>query len=233
MALSHSEIAGLIDVSCVRANVSYRELNQVAGAAIKHNFICAFAMPCHTEKLRDLLKGSPVKLGGVVGFPSGADTAAQKVEGARYMKSIGCQEIDMVINVGAVLSGDDDYVREEIRRVIEAAHPLPVKSILECAYLKDEEIVRACRLAVEAGVSFVKSGTGWANKPTTVETIRIMKKAVGDKTQIKAAGGVRTLAALEEMYAAGCRRFGIGLTSALAILKEVYRREGEPFEEIF
>ncbi|MFP3091146.1 deoxyribose-phosphate aldolase [Treponema sp. TIM-1] len=232
MPLSHTEIVRLIDVSCVRTDVTYREVEQIAAAAIKYNFICAFAMPCYTEKLGELLKDSPVMLGGVAGFPSGADTVAQKVDCARYMKSVGCKEIDMVINVGALQSGDDVYVHNDIKKVVEAVYPIPVKSILECAYLSDEEIIRACNIAVEAGVSFVKSGTGWAAKPATVETIKIMKNAVGDKTSIKAAGGVRSLAVLEEMYAAGCRRFGIGLRSALGILKEAYQREGKPFEEI-
>ncbi|MDR2184965.1 MAG: deoxyribose-phosphate aldolase [Treponema sp.] len=232
MPLSHSEIVKLIDVSCVRTDVTYQELGQVAAAAIKYNFIAAFAMPCYTEKLGELLKGSPVMLGGVAGFPSGADTVAQKVDCARYMKSAGCKEIDMVINVGALRSGDDDYVRNEIKKVVDTVYPIPVKSILECAYLSDEEIVRACKAAVEAGVAFVKSGTGWAAKPTTVETIKLMKNAVKDKTLIKAAGGVRSLAVLEEMYAAGCRRFGISLRSALAILQEAFKRDGAAFEEI-
>jgi deoxyribose-phosphate aldolase len=230
MPLSHAEIVRLIDVSCVRTDVTYQELQQVADAAIKYNFICAFAMPCYTEKLGELLKGSPVMLGGVAGFPSGADTVTQKADCARYMKSVGCKEIDMVINVGALRSGDDNYVRDEIKKVVEAAYPVPIKSILECACLSDEEITRGCTIAIEAGVSFVKSGTGWAAKPTTVETIRIMKNAVGDKIRIKAAGGIRSLAVLEEMYAAGCRRFGIGLASALNIVKEAYQRDGAAFD---
>jgi deoxyribose-phosphate aldolase len=105
-----------------------------------------------------------------------------------------------------------------------------VKSILECAYLTDDQIKRACIAAVDAGVAFVKSGTGWAAKPTTVENIKLMKEAVNGKAQIKAAGGVRSLAILEDMYNAGCTRFGIGLTSALAILKEACDRDGVVFK---
>jgi deoxyribose-phosphate aldolase len=232
MRLSYREIPAFIDVSAVRTNVSYEELERMAAAAKKYGFICAFAMPSHTEKLRDLLKGSPVRLGGVVGFPSGADTREQKIACAQYMKDLGCDEMDMVINVGAFMSGDDAYVREEIKAVVDTVYPAPVKSILECAYLTDEEIVRACKLAVEAGVTFVKSGTGWADKPTTVETVRLMKSAVGDNTLIKAAGGVRSLQTLEEMYDSGCRRFGIGLQSALNILKEACERDEVNFEQL-
>jgi deoxyribose-phosphate aldolase len=231
--LSHSEIPSLIDVSCVQTAVKYEDVENIAAAAKKYQFICAFAMPCFTEKLASLLKGSSVMLGGVVGFPSGADTTAQKVACTKYMKSIGCNEIDMVINVGALLSGDDTFVRDDIKAVVNAASPLPVKSILECAYLSDDEIKRACIAAVDAGVAFVKSGTGWAPKPTSLENIRIMKNTVGSKAKIKAAGGVRSLSILEEMYDAGCRRFGIGLKSALSILKEAFERDGAVFDENF
>jgi deoxyribose-phosphate aldolase len=102
-----------------------------------------------------------------------------------------------------------------------------VKTILEVSLLTDEQVVRACNLAVEAGVAFVKTGTGWASKPTTVERIRLMKNTIGDHAKVKAAGGVRSLQLLEEMYDAGCRRFGISLKSSLSILKEAYEREGK------
>jgi deoxyribose-phosphate aldolase len=228
--LSHIQIPELIDISCVQTAISYDDVEKMAAAAKKYDFICAFAMPCFTERLGALLKGSKVMLGGVAGFPSGADTTAQKVEYTKYLKSIGCDEIDMVINVGALLSGDDAFVHDDIKAVVEAARPLPVKSILECAYLTDGEIRRACTAAIDAGVAFVKSGTGWASKPTTVENIRIMKEAVHGKAQIKAAGGVRSLSILEDMYDAGCTRFGIGLKSALAILKEACERDGAAFK---
>jgi deoxyribose-phosphate aldolase len=229
--LSRTQIPSLIDISCVQTAVTYDDVENMAAAAKKYDFICAFAMPCFTERLGALLKGSKVMLGGVAGFPSGADTTPQKVEYAKYLKSVGCDEIDMVINVGALLSGDDSFVHDDIKAVVEAARPLPVKSILECAYLTDDQIKRACIAAVDAGVAFVKSGTGWANKPTTIENIKLMKEAVKDKVHIKAAGGVRSLAILENMYDAGCTRFGIGLKSALAILKEACERDGVVFKQ--
>ncbi|MDR2021589.1 MAG: deoxyribose-phosphate aldolase [Treponema sp.] len=232
MPLSHAEIVRMIDVSCVRTDVTRAELEQVAAAAVNYRFVAAFTMPCYNEALGKLLKGSEVLLGGTAGFPSGADTIDQKRDCAKYMKSIGCDELDMVINVGTLKSGGDQYVYDDIKAVIGAAYPIPVKAILECAYLSDEEITRACNIAVEAGAAFVKSGTGWAARPTTVEMIRIMKSAVGNRAQVKAAGGIRSLAVLEEMYDAGCRRFGIGLHSALGILKEAYQREGKSFEGI-
>jgi deoxyribose-phosphate aldolase len=154
----------------------------------------------------------------------------QKIGCAAYMASMGCDEIDMVINVGALLSGDDEYVRREIKAVVDEVRPIPVKSILECAYLDETQIVRACEIAVSAGVAFVKSGTGWAHEPTTIGIIKTMKRAVGERVLVKAASGVRSLEILEAMYDAGCRRFGISLPSALKILKEAYDRDGASFE---
>lgn len=229
--LKAKEIAKLIDISSVRTNVTYEEIEKIAECAKKYGFVCAFTMPSSTPRLIELLKDSPVMVGGVTGFPSGADTTEMKVECANEMKQMGCNEIDMVINVGALKSGDYESVERDIHAVVEAVKPTPVKSILEIAYLSDEEIKMGCEIAVRAGVTFVKSGTGWANQPTTVDNIRTMKEAVGDRVLIKAAGGVRSLDILEKMYDAGCRRFGISLNSALKILKEAYHREGIPFEE--
>ena len=230
MSLSCSEIPKLIDVSALRTNVTYDEVEALAITAKKYGFICAFTMPCFTEKLVSLLKGSGVMVGGAAGFPTGADCTEEKVSCAIREKQMGCDEIDMVINVGALLSGDYQRVEEDIKAVVEASRPLPVKSILEVAYLTNEQIIKACELAVAAGVTFVKTGSGWASAPTTLEHIKIMKQTVGDKAKVKAAGGVRTLAGLEEMAEAGCNRFGISVTSALDILKEAYDREGLPFE---
>lgn len=231
MQLSYNEIPKLIDISAVRTNVSYDEVEEVARIAKKYHFVCAFTMPCFTGKLAELLKGSDVKLGGTTGFPSGADRTEEKVFCAIHEKELGCDEIDMVINVGALISGDYERVKRDIRAVVDAVYPIPVKSILEIAYLTDEQIVKACELAIEAGVAFVKSGTGWADKPTTLETIEIMSGAVGKRVKIKAAGGIRSLATLEAMADSGCSRFGISLISALKILKEAYDREGIPFKE--
>ncbi|HWQ98470.1 MAG TPA: deoxyribose-phosphate aldolase [Clostridia bacterium] len=231
MQLSCFEIPKLIDISAVRANVTYEEVEALAFTAKKYGFVCAFTMPCFTSNLVTLLKNSSVSVGGAAGFPSGADCTEEKVSCAIREKQMGCEEIDMVINIGSLLSGDDDRVRSDIRAVVEAVSPLPVKAILEVAYLTNPQIVRACEIAVEAGVTFVKSGTGWASAPTTLEHIRIMKQTVGDRAKIKAAGGVRTLSCLEEMVDAGCCRFGISVTSALSILKEAYARDGIPFDE--
>lgn len=214
------DIAQMIDISAVRTDSTLEEVRKVADAAKKYSFICAFALPCFTGELVQLLKDrDDIMAGGVAGFPSGAETTEIKVATAKQMLSLGVNEVDMVINVGALKSGKYDVVRDDIRAVVEACN-VPVKSILEIAYLTDDEIRIGSRLAVEAGVTFVKTGTGWASKPTTVETIKLIKSEIGDSAKIKAAGGVRTLSTLLEMVREGCSRFGIGLNSAIKIIEE-------------
>ena len=214
------EIARMIDISAVRADSTLDEVRKVADAAKKYSFICAFALPCFTGELVQLLRDrNDIMVGGVAGFPSGADTMEIKVATAKQMLSLGVNEVDMVINIGALKSGRYDLVRDDIRAVVDACS-VPVKSILEVAYLTDDEIRIASRLAVEAGVAFVKTGTGWANKPTTVETIKLIKSEIGDSAKIKAAGGVRDLSTLLAMVREGCSRFGIGLNSAIKIIQE-------------
>lgn len=228
--ISALDLPKLIDISAVRTNVTEQEVKEVAKIANKYGFICAFAMPCYTELLKkELGSDTKVHLGGVVGFPSGADTTSAKILTAKEMISLGCDEVDMVINVGALLSGDYDFVKNEISEIKKIVSPIPLKSILEISYLDEEKIKIGTELAVEAGVDFVKTGTGWAKNPTTVETIKIINEVVNNRCSIKAAGGVRSLKTLEDMYVQGCRRFGISLNSALSILREAYEREGLEF----
>ncbi len=231
MKYSYKEIPRLIDISAVRTDVSYSELKLMAQIAEKYDFVCVFAMPALTKQLRELITKPSVMVGGVAGFPSGGDLTELKVADAKKMVELGCNEVDMVINVSALLSGDYEAVEQDIKAVVDAVKPTPVKAILEIAYLTDEQIAMGSKLAVNAGVTFVKSGTGWAQKPTTVDTIKIMSKAADGKAKIKAAGGVRSLAILEEMTDAGCTRFGISLKSALSILKEAYERDGVEFPD--
>lgn len=221
------KIPRMIDISGVRADVTLEELDQIVSLAQQYRFVCAFAMPCFTQYLAEKLRDDhDIMVGGVVGFPSGADTTSVKVTDAREMMAAGVQELDMVINIGALKSGRYDIVRDDIRSVVEVAGGLPVKSILEIAYLTDDEIARGAEIAVEAGVTYVKTGTGWAPKPTTVDTIKLIKRTIGDSALIKAAGGIRTLDTLLEMVDAGCSRFGIGVNSVIKIMDEVYERTG-------
>ncbi len=225
--LSPREIARLIDISGVRTDVTLAEVEKIAQVARQFGFICAFAMPCFTKKLVELLADrADILVGGVVGFPSGAETSTMKAATARELLAMGVDEFDMVINVGALKSGDDELVRRDIQAVIEAVEGKPVKTILEIAYLTDDEIARASLLAAQAGATYIKTGTGWASKPTTVQTIALIKRTIGDSALIKAAGGIRDLDTLLAMVDAGCSRFGIGIHSAIKIMEELHQRLG-------
>lgn len=184
--------------------------------------MAAFTMPYYTGQLIKMLeKESDILVGGVVGFPSGAETTSMKVSMAKEMLALGCDELDMVINIGALKSGMYEAVAYDIQAVVEAAGALPVKAILEIAYLSDDEIIKGSEIAVKAGVKYIKTGTGWATRPTTVDTIKLIKRTIGDSAKIKAAGGVRDLKTLLDMAEAGCSRFGVGLSSAISIMDEV------------
>lgn len=219
MSLTPYEIAQMIDLSCVQASSTEEEIHQVAQAAKKYNCICVFALPAHTPLMIDLVKDrDDIMVGGVVGFPDGGATTAGKVCEANELKAMGVNELDMVINIAWLKAGKYDLVLQDIQSVIEAAGGLPVKVIFECHYLTDSEIVKACEICCEAGVTFVKTGTGWAPTGATLENVTLMKKTVGDRCKVKAAGGVRGLDTLLAMVDRGVTRFGIGVRTAIKIL---------------
>lgn len=222
-----AKLPRIIDISAVRTNVTKHEVEQMIQIAKQFRFVCVFAMPCYTPRLIEAFQDDEdIHVGGVVGFPSGAETTSIKVKQAKELIEMGCDEIDMVINVGALISGDYAYVKEDIEAVVNCADNIPVKAILEISYLTDQQIEKGSLLAVEAGVTYVKTGTGWGNKPTTPATIKVIKDSIEDRALIKAAGGARTLDSVLAMIQEGCSRFGIGVSSAMNILKEAYEREG-------
>lgn len=211
----------MIDLSCVKADSTIEEMNKMVDLAKKYNFVCCFAMPYYTEWLIEKLKDFPeTVIGGAVGFPHGNDLTEIKVLSAVTQKNLGCKEIDMVQNITALKNGDYDEVAKDIKAVKNAIGDTPLKVILEVSYLTDDEICRASEIAVESGALFVKTGTGWGNKPTTVDHIKLIHKTIGNSAKIKAAGGVRDLNTIMEMIDAGCSRFGIGVNSSIGILKE-------------
>lgn len=216
-----------MDVSTVRTDVTFDEINQMIELVKRYNCICASPMPSFTKHTIDQLKDYPdIVTTGVVGFPSGADTTFIKVATAKEMIALGCEELDMVINVSAFKSGKYQMVEDDIKAVVEAGNGYPVKTILEICYLTDDEIKRASEIGVKAGASYIKTGTGWGPKPTTVETVKLIRQTIGDAALIKAAGGVRSLETLVEMVEAGCNRFGVGVRSASTILEEAYKVAG-------
>jgi len=217
--MTTNEIAKLMDISAVRADSTMEEIKESAELAKQYGCICVFALPAHTPYLISQLGGSTVFAGGAVGFPGGAETTATKVVVAKELVSMGCREIDMVNNIAWLKANNKGAYVNDVRSVIQASGGLPVKVILECHWLTSDEIVRACEWCVEAGASWVKTGTGWAPTGATLENVTLMKQTVGERCQVKAAGGVKDLQTLLAMHERGVRRFGIGVRTARVILE--------------
>ena len=222
MIIKNTTLPRMIDISCVRTDNTIEELEGMVELAKKDRFICCFSMPCFTGWLTDKLKDEKdILTGAAIGFPSGAVSTAAKILDVREQKELGCREFDMVINVGALKSGLYGLVEDDIKAVVEAADGFPVKTILEVTLLTDDEIKKAAEIAVKAGTTFVKTGTGWMKDPTRVHHIELLKSVVGNDAFIKAAGGVRTVDDVVNMINAGCSRFGIGIKSIRNIMADL------------
>lgn len=214
-------IPSLIDLSCVKAQSTFEEMNKMVSLAKRIPFACCFSMPYYTKWLVEQLKGTPgAVVGGAAGFPHGNELTELKVLGAKLQLAAGAREIDMVQNITALKHGDYEEVRRDIEMVREATRGNILKVILEVSYLSDYEICKAAEIAASAGADFVKTGTGWANQPTLVRHIALIRDVVGTSAGIKAAGGIRTLETMQEMIDAGCTRFGISVNSCISILRE-------------
>jgi len=223
MKLTGSEIAQLIDLSAVKAENDDKYIESLVRSAKKYNVVAVFSLPSYIQYVHDLLgDDSNILLGGPVGFPSGGSTSDTKIREATELINIGCQELDMVINIGKLISGRYDEVLDDICGVVDTADGLPVKVILECHYLNDDQIRKACDLCIKAGAAWVKTGTGWAPTGATFHNVELIKFHVGDEIGIKAAGGIRDLETLLGMYRFGVRRFGVGLVSGKKILESVF-----------
>jgi deoxyribose-phosphate aldolase len=193
----------------------------MVGAARKYGFGQVSVLQCFIPYTKELLKDMPdVHVVGNVSFPSGSDSTSLKVVQAKEMIAAGCDEIDMVMNIGKLRSGELEEVEKDVQAVIETVRPIPVKVIIEIMNLTAEETEQACGICLRAGATFVKTGTGWANRGTTLEDVRLVKSHVGDRIKIKASGGIRDLDMLVEMYKAGARRFGVNLKSGIKIVEE-------------
>lgn len=220
MQISSDQLAKMIDVSCVRTTSSRLDIDEMIEAAREYGFGQVSVLQCFIPYARQKLIDAPgIKVIGNVSFPSGSDSTTVKVYQTKEMVAAGCDEIDMVMNIGWLRSGLLDEVEQDVRSVVSSAGSLPIKVIIEVMYLTQEELQQACRMCIRSGAAFIKSGSGWAHRATTVEDVQRIKAVVGDEIQIKASGGIRDLPGLVEMYRAGARRFGINLKSAIEIVE--------------
>jgi deoxyribose-phosphate aldolase len=220
MSLSDLEIAQMIDLSAVRADDDEQSIRALVAAACQYQCHLVTVLPSQTLLANALLReagknGASILVGGNVGFPSGGQSTRIKAAETRELLHMGCGEINMVSNLGWLLSARDDYVLQDILGVVDIAKDMVpgtlVKVILECHHLNPEQIRRGCDLCIEAGADFVKTGTGWTPSGATLENIALIKTHVGDAIAIQAAGGIRDLTTLLEMHRLGAVRFGIGL----------------------
>ncbi|WP_299025929.1 deoxyribose-phosphate aldolase [uncultured Thermanaerothrix sp.] len=213
--ITYEQLAKTIDHSLLRPELTRAEVVQGCELAARYHVASVCVKPCHVRLAWEVLKGSDVAVGTVVGFPHGSSTTAIKVAEALQALEDGASELDMVINIGELRSGNDDFVRQEIQAVVAAAKGHIVKVILENAYLTKEQIVRGCQLVEQAGAHFVKTSTGFAPSGATVEDVRLMRASVSPRVQVKAAGGIRTLEAILEIIDAGATRVGATATAAI------------------
>ncbi|MDR3375568.1 MAG: deoxyribose-phosphate aldolase [Ancalomicrobiaceae bacterium] len=219
MSIVSNRFARLIDLSAVQANHSEGDVREVAAYALQQEIIAVHVLPCWVPLLRSLLpKGGSTLVGAPIGFPGGAHVTDIKVAEAVRLVADGAEEVDMVINIAKVLSGDFAGVAADIAAVVGAVAPTPVKVILECHYLDEALIRRCCDLAIASGAVWIKTATGWAASGATAANVAIISDQVRGRVGIKAAGGVRTLDDVRDFYRKGVRRFGISLSTTRNLL---------------
>lgn len=216
------EKAKYIDHTNLKAVATYDDILKLCNEANQYHFASVCVNPSNVSLAHRLLTDSDVLTCTVVGFPLGATPSEVKAYETTKAIVDGADEIDMVINIGMAKAHNWDYVYEDIKAVVDAAHGVLVKVIIECCYLTDEEKVEACKAAVRAHADFVKTSTGFGTSGATVEDVKLMRKTVGDACKVKAAGGIRDKQTFEAMIAAGADRIGC---SCGAKIMEEYKNE--------
>lgn len=213
--MNSREIAKYIDHTLLKPEASEEAVRKLCAEARDFGFASVCVNGEFTELVARELKGSDVKTCVVIGFPLGAGTSAAKAFEAADAVSRGAEEIDMVLSVGRLRSGDTAAVREDIRSVVRSAEGALVKVIIETCLLTDEQKELACRLAEEAGAHFVKTSTGFSTGGATAEDVALMRRVVGNRLGVKASGGIRTREDAERMIAAGASRIGASASVAI------------------
>jgi deoxyribose-phosphate aldolase len=217
--LNRKDIAGLIEHTLLRPDASYADIPPLCGEARQFGFHSVCVNPSFIRMAKELLRASNVKMTTVIGFPLGITLTEVKVFEAMHARLLGADEIDIVINIGALKSGDWATVRKDISDVIMATKGIVHKTIIETCLLDDDEKKRVVGIALEAGSEFIKTSTGFGPRGAKVRDIRFIKNIVGDAAGIKAAGGIRTLRQVQSMLNAGATR--IGTSAGVKILREL------------
>ncbi len=215
-----TRLAGLIDHTLLKPDATEAMIAQLCREAMRHQFVSVCVNPTHVRFAAEQLQGSNVKVCAVVGFPLGATTTKEKVSETQTAIEAGASEIDMVINIGAVKSKDDEFTLGQITAVTQTVHQNDAlcKVIIETSYLTNEEKVRVCKIAKQAGADFVKTSTGFSGGGATVEDVALMRHTVGQGMGVKASGGIRSMDDARRMVAAGANRLGV--SSGVRIMQE-------------
>lgn len=220
--LTAGDLARLIDISAVQSFHSLADVTELAEIGLREGYIAVHALPNFTRHLRRIIPlGSGVLIGGPIGFPSGGSTTRTKLSDTRDLIQAGADEVDMMMNIGRLKSGDIDYVKQDIAAVIAEASDVPVKVIIEVSLLAPDEIKTASEIVAASGAAFIKTGTGWTGKPTTIEHIELIASVTGGDIDIKASGGVRDLDTVTRMMRLGVTRFGINTVVAQELVSAV------------
>lgn len=219
------DLARSIDISCVRAQHGPSDITELAQHALEWGCINAHVLPNWLPVLAPLLEGSSTLPAAPIGFPSGGSTTETKCRETEYVLEAGAKEVDVVLNIGRLIGGDLEFVTSELRHIMSLIPASVIaKGIIETSLLTPDHIQIATRIVAEAGFAFVKTGTGWAG-PVTVGAVSVIAEELArvdaSHVEIKAAGGIRSVADIATLKALGVTRFGIGLSSAVSILEEV------------
>jgi deoxyribose-phosphate aldolase len=227
MEWTSQDIAKMIDHSLLKPELTEDEVVKGCEIAKKYDTATVCCTPSALPLVTKLLRGTDVKPTTVIGFPHGYNKTETKVFEAQQAIKDGALEIDMVLNIGKLKDGDLDYVKKDIKAVVDTAHKskVLVKVILENYYLSNEQKKIACKICEEAGADWVKTSTGFAGGGATLEDLKLMRESVSKKVQVKAAGGVRTLEMALKVREAGCTRFGA--TATIAIMEECFKLKGK------
>ncbi len=227
MSLTPADIASMLDHSTLQPYLTEDDIRKGAEIALKYHTASMCARPCDVPIMAEMLKGSGVKVCTVIGFPHGAHETAVKVAEADRALDEGCEELDMVINIGRLKQGDADYVENEIRLIAETAHAAGaiLKVIIETCCLTDEEKILACRLSEKAGADFVKTSTGYGSAGCTIGDLKLMRASVSEAVRIKGSGGIRDLDTVLSARAVGASRCGVSATGK--IMAEAEKRYAE------
>ena len=226
MDYTYADIAKMIDHSLLNPSFTDEQLEEGCQVALDYDVASVCIKPYYLKRCAELLRGSTIKASTTIGFPHGGHTTAIKLAEAKQALDDGGQELDMVVNIGKVLSGDWDYVKADVKAVVNLAHSRGqiVKVIFENFYLEDDHKIRLCEICGEVCADFVKTSTGYAEGGATMEDLKLMRKHSPPNVQVKAVGGVRTLDKLLEVRALGVTR--VGASRTVSMLGECKRQLG-------